>query len=160
MSKVDSLHSNPASGLDRRGLLRGAGGIVALAAAPAASALGAGSQAGRIAEIRRLHTRHQDLITYEMSIEVGKSDPARAAYETAVAASEAAGAELDLLCERILHEPVQSWQDVAVRAELAKSYAHKEEGGGLTLVDEPCDLGDATLGMLLEAALIMGGANV
>ena len=47
-----------------------------------------------------------------------------------------------------------------MRAELAKAYAHEEDGGGLTLVNEPCDLSDATLGMLLEAALLMGGANV
>ena len=136
MSKVDSP-STPASGLNRRGLLRGASGIAALAATPAIGAVSAGNQGALIAEIRRLHAKHQDLITYEMSIEVGKSDPARAAYETAIAASEAAGAELDLLCEHILHQPVQCWEDVAVRAELAKAYAH-----------------------LLEAALLMGGANV
>ena len=160
MSKVDSLPSTPASGLNRRGLLRGASDIAALAATPAIGAFSAGNPAVLIAEIRRLHARHQDLITYEMSIEVGRGDPGRAAYEAAIAASQAAGAELDLLCEQILQQPIQCWEDVAVRAELAKAYAHQEEGGGLSLVNAPRDRADEALGMLLEAALIMGGGNV
>ena len=152
------------SKVNRRLLLTGAGGIAAGAlstvarASPATAALSETHQA-LINEIRRLHARHEAL-TYEMSIEVEKSDPGHAAYEAAIAASEAAGAELDFLCEHILQQPVQCWEDVAVRAELAKAYAHEEDGGGLTLVNEPCDRGEETLGMLLEAALIMGGANV
>ena len=154
MSEFDSLHFTPASGIDRRGLLRGVGGVAALATAPAVGAFSAGSHAGLVAEIRRLNARHQDLITYEMSIEVGGGHPARAAYEAAIAASEAAGAELELLCEHILKQPIQCWEDVAVRAELAKAYAHED------LITAPHDRADQTLGMLLEAALIMGGANV
>ena len=46
MSEVDSLPSTPASGLNRRGLLRGAGGIAALAAAPAVGAFSAGLMGG------------------------------------------------------------------------------------------------------------------
>lgn len=113
-----------------------------------------------IAEIRRLHAKHQDLIAHEMAIEVREGEPGREVYEAAIAASEVACNELHDFCYRILDQPVCSWDDVAVRAELAKAFAEEELDGGLSIVESPGDIGDETLAALLEAALLMGGANV
>ena len=144
----------PAAGLNRRGLLGALGGVAAAGALPA-KALPAAEPHALIAEVRRLHARHQALIGHEMSIEAWEEgEPGRQAYEAAIAATKAAHSELYDLCNRILEQPVRTWGDVAVRAEMAKAFADEE------FVENPCDMGEETLAALLEAALIMGGANV
>ena len=135
---------------------------LAVAALPtlASAATTVGNHQALIAEIRHLYAKHQAAISHEMSIEVRKGEPGYAAYEAAVAAAEAAGAEMKALAEHVLEQPVRSWGDVAVRAELAKAYAERTVADGLCLVEEPVDWGEATLGALLDAALTIGGAHV
>jgi hypothetical protein len=163
MSKADSSPSTAASASkSRRAVILGAGGLAAagaLSAAakalPATAGLSADHQA-LIAKIRALHKNWYDLVDYEMSIEIEKGEPGHAAYEAAIAASETAQADREHLCYEILSQPVRSWDDVAVRAELAKTFAEEELGGGLSIVENPSDIGDETLAALLEAALLMG----
>jgi hypothetical protein len=136
MSKADPAFSTPASASkSRRAVILGAGGLAAagaLSAAtlalPAAADLADNRQA-IIAEIRRLHAKHQDLITYEMSIEVREGEPGREAYEAAIAASEAAWNELHGLCDQIRAQPAHSWDDIVIRAELCR--LHDAECGDL-----------------------------
>ena len=144
------------SDTSRREVIAGAGGVAAIAAlSNAALGLPVTNHQTLIAEVRRLRAKHQGAITYEMSIEAWEEgEPGRQACEAAIAASEAARSELYDLCNHILEQPVQTWGDVAVRAEMAKAFADEE------FVENPCDMGEETLAALLEAALIMGGANV
>ena len=151
--------------LSRRGLLV-AGATVAASAAstPLAAALqperGAlGPEALRlISEIKDCATRLREAETLEMHLESHKKRrQGLRRYRAAVRDLKMRETAMNELTERILGKPVLSWDDVAVRAELARVRVPGMLGGGFCIVEEPTDPGEEALGGLLVAALTMAG---
>ena len=173
MSNVDSLHSTPASGLNRRGLLRGAGGLAAAGAlSTAALALPVGSEPSP--ECARARALVGLLTAAGAALEdVPDDGPERDKVQDALSDHFD---ELIDVARRLWERPVVSWADVAGRAEIAGYFSDVKTEDGLSgcsyfengkLPNPPTvDDGDgdaaaeASIIHLIRAALKMGGANV
>ena len=117
MSKTDSPHSTPVSGLNRRGLLAGAGGLAAAGAVAAlpARALPAGAQfSPEFLEYRRLWQRYCDLC--DLPEPAFGSAEAHALEETIDEAGDAANVAWSVIARR----PVRSWEHLVELAHVVR----------------------------------------
>jgi hypothetical protein len=134
--------------LPRRAVLMGA--LAALAGIPQAAGepLASPLSDARL-KVRRLAATLHAAIQDELEVETAAASDRgkRPAYRAARKRADALQAEFDALSEELWNQPVRSWDDVLLRAEIAKVYDP---------TFSPC-LDERSLEALLDAVLEMGG---
>jgi hypothetical protein len=144
-----------ASQLDttRRALL--SAGLAAAALpipAPCAAAATTPDDPALITRVRQMSAVLKAAIKVEMSAE-GTPE-----HKELVEESERLQAEFDELSEEVWAQPVRTWNDVAVRAEIADYWADHEPDGTLCGLTSACGADHAAT-QLLVAVLAMGAIN-
>ena len=160
MSKADSLRSTPVSGLNRRGLLAGAAGAVALVGiVPTALAAAAmpTDASDTLATARRIATLRWD--AFGASACCHDDSPEQRSYD---ALADELGKALEQLTARICAKPTLSVSDLGALAIIAREAQAQDPNGiedDLATAEEP---GDRAMLQLMASVLTMaeGGANV
>jgi hypothetical protein len=78
------------------------------------------------------------------------------AHEAACSSVRRHSYELDELAERVWRQPIASWDDVVVRAEVALAYHQSTVDGGIEGLDASCPF-ERSLAELLSAVANLGG---